>query len=358
MIEKGVTIIMADIVEIDKNFNVDTNINLNDVTYYSIKENPWCLYGLIIDDMFRRMPKEIAKKVNEGVFRLHSNTSGGRLRFVTDSPYVAIVAKMPDKVHFPHMPQTGVSGFDMYVDKRFHSAFIPPIDMENSFSGVNYFKDSTKRSITINFPLYNNVTDLYIGLKEGSCFEPGMTYSAKEKIVYYGSSITQGGCASRPGLTYPAIISNEIGCDYINLGFSGSAKGETVMAEYIASLNPDIFVLDYDHNAPSEEHLKNTHEKFFKTFRNLCQNTPVIMVSAPNFKFNYLCWNARREIIKATYNNALASGDKNVYLIDGEKLWGEDDWDLCTMDCTHPNDLGHYRMAQVIVPNIKKLILR
>jgi len=346
---------MANLYEIDKNFIVESSFNLEDVEYYDVKENSWCLYGLIFDNIFRRMPKEIAEKVNEGVFSLHSNTSGGRLRFVTDSPYVAIVAKMPDKCHFPHMPQTGVSGFDMYVDKRFHSAFIPPIDMGNSFSGVNYFNDSTKRNITINFPLYNNVVDLYIGLRKGSCFEAATAYSIKEKIVYYGSSITQGGCASRPGLAYPAIISNEIGCDYINLGFSGSARGEEIMVEYIAGLKPDIFVLDYDHNAPTEEHLKNTHEKFFKIFRNKCPDTPVVMISAPNVKF-CLDWKARREIIEATYNNAVANGDQNVYFIDGETLWGEELWDCCTMDKIHPNDLGHFEMAQGIMPTIRKII--
>jgi lysophospholipase L1-like esterase len=348
---------VSKISEIDKNFNVDDGLDLSDVKYYSVKENPWCLYGLMFDDVFRRMPKMVAENVNEGVLALHTNTSGGRLRFVTDSPYVAIVAKMPDKVHFPHMPQTGVTGFDMYIDNRFHSAFIPPIDMENSFSSVNYFENSTERNITINFPLYNNVTDLYIGLKEGASFKKAQDYERKEKIVYYGSSITQGGCASRPGLAYPAIISNELGCDYINLGFSGSARGEVIMAEYIASLEPDIFVMDYDHNAPTEEHLKKTHENFFKTFRKLCPETPVVMISAPNIKF-WLDWTVRREIIKTTYNNALANGDKNVYFIDGEKLWGDDNWDCCTMDCIHPNDMGHFKMAQAILPSIKKLISR
>lgn len=345
---------MSKIHEVDKNFYVESKLNLKDVEYYNVKENPWCLYGLLIDDIFRRMPKETAEKVNNGVLSLHTNTSGGRLRFITDSPYVAIVAKMPDKVHFSHMPQSGGSGFDMYVDKRFHSAFIPPVDMEKSFSSVNYFKDAKERNITINFPLYNNVSDLYIGIKKGSCFKKAEDYEAKEKIVYYGSSITQGGCVSRPGLAYPAIISNELGCDYINLGFSGSARGEKIMAEYIAELNPDIFVMDYDHNAPDEEHLKNTHEKFFKVFRELCPDTPVVMISAPNIKF-CLDWTARREIIKTTYNNALASGDNNVCFIDGEKLWGEEHWDLCTMDRTHPNDLGHFYMAQKIMPIIKGL---
>ena len=347
---------MKNIAEIDKNFKVESHLDLKDAEYYNIKEHPWCLYGLMFDDMFRRMPMDVAKNVNEGVLSLHSNTSGGRLRFVTNSPYIAIVAKMPDKIHFPHMPQTGVTGFDMYVDNRFYSTFIPPIDMEYVLSSVESFGTSEERNITINFPLYNNVSDLFIGIKKGASFKKADDYKQKEKIVYYGSSITQGGCASRPGLAYPAIISNELGCDYINLGFSGSAKGETVMAEYIASLNPGVFVLDYDHNAHTEQHLEITHEKFFKTFRRIRPDTPVVIISAPNAKFTYLNWSARRKIIKTTYDNALISGDKNVYFIDGETLWGEDHWDLCTMDRTHPNDLGHFKMAQAILPTIKEIV--
>lgn len=349
---------MSKICEIDKNFKVESNLNLKDVTYYNVKENPWCLYGLMFDDMFRRMPKAVAENINEGVLALHTNTSGGRLRFITDSPYVAIVAKMHDNTHFPHMPQTGISGFDMYLDKRFHSSFIPPVNMDGSFGSVCHFKDSAEKNITINFPLYNNVADLYVGIKEGTRFKQANAYCKREKIVYYGSSITQGGCVSRPGLAYPAIISNDLDCDYINLGFSGSARGEEVMAEYIASINPDIFIMDYDHNAPNEEHLKNTHEKFFNIFRKMCPDTPVVMISAPNFKFDYLNWDARREIIKATYNSAVENGDINVYFIDGETLWGEEHWDSCTMDKTHPNDLGHFEMAQKIMSTIRKIISR
>lgn len=350
---------MTDIRKIDENFNVTTNLELDDVTFYSVRDNLWCLYGLMLDDMFRRLPEATAEKVSQGVFALHTNTAGGRARFITDSPYVAIVAKMPHKNHLPHMPQTAVSGFDMYVDKRFCCALIPPVDMEESFSAMKNFGGAEKRNITINFPLYNDVSDLFIGIKQGSCFEKAKDYEHKEKIVYYGSSITQGGCVSRPGLSYPAIISNELGCDYVNLGFAGNARGELIMAEYIAGLNPDIFVLDYDHNAPNVEHLKNTHEKFFLKFRSICPDTPVVMVSAPNIKFNnYSVWSDRRDIIKSTYNNATEKGDKNVYFIDGECLWGDKHWDLCSVDGIHPNDLGHFNMANGILPTIEKILFK
>lgn len=347
---------MKKISEIDKNFNIKTNIDKQDICFYDIKENQSCLFGVRWDNGFRRMPESIAKNVSEGVYALHTNTSGGRIRFSTDSPYVAISANIKSIVSFSHMPQTGVSGFDMYVDEIFKGAFIPPLDMSDGFNGILNLQDRKKHNITINFPLYNNVSDLYIGLADGTSFEPITSYSCNKTIIFYGSSITQGGCVSRPGNSYPSHISRMLDCDYVNLGFSGNAKGELVMAEYIAELNPSVFVMDYDHNAPTREFLEKTHENFFKKFRAIRKNTPVVFVSAPNIRFCHVEWAQRREIIKMTYQNALSNGDKNVYFIDGETLWDGDCWDACTVDCIHPNDLGHFRMAKKIAPIIRTIL--
>lgn len=347
---------MKNIADVDKNFKVETKLDKTDIKFYNIKENPFCLYGLMFDEMFRRMPESVAKKVNTGIEELHLNTTGGRIRFKTDSPYVAINAVMPNKIHVPHMPQTGISGFDIYVNDRYKKTFIPPVDMDGGYESVCNFTGSEMREITINFPIYNNVKDLYIGVAKDAVFEEASSYKYDKKVLFYGSSITQGGCVSRPGLAYVNLLSNMLGFDYVNLGFSASALGETVMAEYIAEQNPDIFVMDYDHNAPTPEHLEKTHETFYKRFRELRPSTPVVMISAPNVRFENENWEKRRGIVKATYENALKNGDKNVYFVDGKMLWGEDDWDLCAVDALHPNDLGHYRMAKYIQPVLEKLL--
>ncbi len=60
----------------------------------------------------------------------------------------------------------------------------------------------------------------------------------------------------------------------------------------------------------------------------------------------------RRDVIKATYENTLASGDKNVYFIDGADLNVTGD---ATVDGCHPNDLGFYRMAEKIGDAIEKI---
>ena len=347
---------MPDITKIDQNFITNEKLKLDDVSFYNVKEHPWCLFGLMYDELFRRMPKEVAETVNEGVLALHSNTSGGRIKFCTNSAYVAICAKMPDKVVFSHMPNTGVSGFDMYVEKDYVKTFIPPVDMAGGFEAKHHFGNNCDREITIHFPLYNNVKDLYIGIQKGSLFKEHSPYRHSSKIVYYGSSITQGGCVSRPGLAYTSQVSLKIDCDFVNLGFSGSAKGESAMAKYIATLKPDIFVMDYDHNAPTLAFLENTHEAFFHAFREIQKHTPVVLLSAPNVGFGGENWKKRRDTVYRTYQNAVMSGDRNVYFIDGAQLWGEDDWRECSVDGTHPNDIGHYRMAQKLIPVIQKII--
>lgn len=346
---------MPDITEIDKNFKSNRKLDLDDICFYNVKENPWCLFGLIDDVFFRRMPEEVARNVNEGVYGLHTNTSGGRIRFRTDSEYVAIRAVMPDKVVFSHMPITGVSGFDMYTGEDYIRTFIPPVDLQGGFEEVHHFADRCEREIMIHFPLYNKVKDLYIGVKRGSSFKEHTPYTNPNKIVYYGSSITQGACVSRPGLAYTSQVSLKVQCDFVNLGFSGSAKGEPVIAEYIAGLNPDIFVMDYDHNAPTLEFLENTHEKFFNTFRKIQKSTPVVILSAPNVGFGGENWIKRRDTVYRTYKKAINSGDSNVFFIDGKQLWGDDDWRECSVDRTHPNDIGHYRMAQNLIPVIQKI---
>ena len=116
------------------------------------------------------------------------------------------------------------------------------------------------------------------------------------------------------------------------------------------------FILDYDHNAPSEEHLLRTHEPFFRTIREAQPDLPIVIVSKPDFDTNPVINAARRDIIRATYDHAVASGDRHVAFVDGETLFGTSDRDLCTVDGTHPNDLGFCRMAAALEPVLRSMI--
>ncbi len=335
---------MSDISKIDKNFALNTNIKKDDIRFYNAEDKPFSIYGIFKENgCFRRMPEAVAKSVSEGVYALHTHTSGGRLKFATDSKYIAISVKMPHMWVSSHGARTGLAGFDLYADGRFAGAYTPPYEAKTGFESIIEFPSSEMRDIVINFPLYSPVSELYIGLEESAALEAGSVYKNKRPIVYYGSSITQGGSAQRPGGSYQGMISRKFNYDFINLGFSGNAKAEDVMIDYVKNLEMSTFVYDYDHNAPSVEHLRDTHEKMFLAVREAHPDIPVIIMSRPKYYLND-AEKKRLEIIRATYENALARGDKNVYLLDNEALTafcGDDG----TVDGCHPSDFGFASMA-------------
>lgn len=344
-----------DITKIDPNFSIKRVSEGLDITYYDIKEAPIKLFGVFFENgKFVRMPERIAKSVSEGVHALYDNTAGGRICFKTNSRYIVLAAKIPSVGKMPHFTTLGSAGFDIYVKNDYFGAFMPEYNLENAYNCVMDFDSEEMREITINFPLYSSVSDVYIGITADAVIEEYYPYKKILPIVYYGSSITQGGCASRPGNTYQAEIARRTGVDYINLGFSGSAKGEQEMADYIAELNMSIFVMDYDHNAPNPEYIRNTHEKFFKTIRKKNKDLPVIFVTKPDFR--YFDDSLRRDAVYTTYRNALLNGDKNVSYIDGSSFFRGNMRGFCTVDGCHPNDMGFYQMAESIGEVIEKII--
>ena len=188
-----------------------------------------------------------------------------------------------------HMTVCGIGGFDLYakaddddpdLQEYYVGTFKPPFNLETGFDAIVHLPDRRMRTFTLNMPLYGGVNELYVGLDKDSTLEAAPERKYKP-VAYYGSSITQGGCASRPGNSYQAILSRALDCGQVNLGFSGNGKGEPEVAEYIASMELSAFVMDYDHNAPTNEHLLATHEPFFQIIRKAQPKLPVIFVTRP-----------------------------------------------------------------------------
>lgn len=354
------------ITDIDKNF--ENRYSYEGMKTYDIEQPPFRLFGLNrapgeLD--YKRLPYQVMEVVSNGsLARLGRHTAGIRLRFKTDSKRIILTCELPDLTKFDHMPRTGVSCFDLYADGRYCNVFRSGVNEgptpgrdegDYGYSSGYNFPDSQEREILIHFPLYNMVTKVYISLEEGASLAPCEAYKIAKPIVYYGSSITQGGCASHPGNAYTNILSRRLNADQINLGFSGNARGEDEMADHIGSLDMHAFVYDYDYNAPTVEHLQETHERFFKRFRQYQPTTPVVMVSTANIMQSPEITLRRKEIIRATYENARAAGDENVYFIDGGEIYKDVGLDYCTVDSVHPNDLGFWCMANTIGAVLEKL---
>ncbi len=343
---------IMEISKVDKNFELPSFDELGEIEWYSIKEAPIDVYGTIIENgHYSRMPEAVAKNISEGVKSLALCTAGGRAKFSTDSPFLALWADLPEYGHMPHITSVGHMGFDVYRNNSFIGAFMPDI-MNKKMQGVVNFcdkrwYDEKMHYFTMHLPLYCGLNDAFIGIKKGAKLASGTPYENIAPIVYYGSSITQGGCASRPGTCYQNIITRRTNVNHINLGFSGNAKGETQMAEYIAGLDMSIFVYDYDHNANSVEWLQNTHERFFRIIRDAKPDVPVIFISRP-MPGGEFANDERKQIIYNTYKTALNNGDKNVRFIDGSTLFEGLGYEDCTVDYIHPTDLGFFGMANKI----------
>lgn len=342
---------MQKIAQIDKNFALETSISREGLKFYDTAKAPFRLHGVSVENgVYRRMPEKVSGKISHGVDVLCRCGAGGRVRFVTDSPYVAIKVEGKAIGKSSQTAVAGSCGFDMYSEydgeNRYEGTFIPPLDIEDGYESVRDFKSVRQRVVTINFPDYFEVYRLYIGLKEDSLLALAPKYKVEKPVVYYGSSVTQGGCASKPGSTYQSILSRWFDCDYINLGFSGAAKGEDAMTDYISSLEMSVFVLDYDYNAPTPEHLKNTHGKMYRKVREAHPDLPIVMMPRPKYYLDEL-EEEFASVVYETYHSAKEAGDENVWFISGKRLM-ELVKDNGTVDGCHPTDSGFFSMACAI----------
>ena len=348
-----------DITKIDKNF-VLKNEQHDGMIDYVIPCDPFELYGVVYNEnenRFMRMDYDTAKKVGEGVQWLSKCTSGGRICFSTNSKKIELTVKYSTLNKMKHMTLLGSSGFTLIEEGKKgnnpKACFIPEFDSEKGFHSSATLSGEMK-SYTLYFPLYNDVESLVIRLEDDSKVAKGHSYRKEKPILYYGSSITQGGCASRPDTCYPALISRWNDIDFINLGFSGNCLGESAMAEYLSQIECSLFVCDFDHNSPSVEHLKRTQFEVYQTFRKKQKDTPILFLTKPDIRL----WDEYKDFRNAIYENykkARKQGDCNVYFLGGETYYGDEDSDLCGVDGCHPTDLGFYKMAKKIYAKMIKI---
>ncbi|MCM1260364.1 MAG: SGNH/GDSL hydrolase family protein [Prevotella sp.] len=335
-----------------------------DVQFYGLN---WIQEEHLYQRLSRKWEEEIGK-VSPKVVALSKHTAGGQLHFITNSSCLVIHAKVHHMAGISGMTFVAQGGFDCYVGKDYDSLMF--YDSSRFAVGMQeyeytLFKDlkQEERLIVLNFPLYGGVEHIEIAIDEGAYIhKPLENFSNHDKIVYYGTSITQGGCASRPGLCYTNLLSRAMKAEIINFGFSGNAFGEAVVAEMMASIeNASMFVLDYEANGGTNGKLEATLENMIQIIRMHYPNKPIVVISRIKYLFDDLnpdTLGKKREKIRLFQQQLvqrLSKKDHHIYYINGAKLLG-DDYHEYTVDSIHPNDLGFKKMASHLEKEFKKIM--
>lgn len=330
------------------------------MTTYTIFDKPLKVSGVPFfekNKRLARLPDELTAQLSH-LEHLGRRCPGARVAFKTDSPSFTVKVSLKTLSVDVGMSIYACQSAQVMLGERenaLHLGVVNPPDYNTKIFEKTFEKSSELEQITIYFPRNEQIETIEITVEDGAMVTEPTPYKYPNPVVFYGSSITEGGCSCNSTNAYNAILSRWLDFDFYNFGFSGNARGELVVADYINTIDMGAFVYDYDHNAPTVEHLANTHKPFFDRIREAHPNIPILMMTRPAEVYNN-DMKARRDIVKATYNAAVAAGDKNVYFIDGETFYGETDRNLCSVDNCHPNDLGFFRMANTIRPVLKEML--
>jgi hypothetical protein len=311
---------------------------------------------------FDRLPSKAEGVVRDPVWNLSRHSAGMCMRFVTDSPNIYVRYKLHlERLEMSHMPATGVSGIDLYADNgEGIDHWVSVIQPNKQLMDTSIAKDLApgSRRYTMYLPLYNGVDNMEVGVTKDESFRP-LTPRKEKPILFYGTSIMHGACASRPGLAFPAILGRRLRRPTINLGFSGNGVMEPEVSDLLAEQDPCVFVIDCLPNMNETTVSKRTIP-FVKRLRESHDNTPILLVEDrsftntiffPSIKIHH---RKSRTALKKVYAELIDSGVRNLFYLDGDHLLG-DDGEGAT-DGSHPNDLGMMRYADAYEPVLRTIL--
>jgi lysophospholipase L1-like esterase len=317
-------------------------------------------------DRLCRLPLRAKDVVRSAVWELSQCLAGGRLHFRTNSSTLAVRFKNPNTGHMSHMPLTGSNGVCLYSGGpgrwRLWGVGIP--DQKEPAVERQFFKDlsTQEREFLLYMPLYKGLESLEIGIVPGSTLSAGSAPALPRPVVFYGTSITQGGCASLSGSDFVNLIGRQLNLDIINLGFSGNGKGELELADLLGELDPELYVIDHAANNSGAD-LRRTLTPFMDRLRSRRPNTPILMLTCLNY--GQTDWNAGtrerhedlRDVFLGEYLRRRQAGDRQVHFADGFAVmpFGHDS---VSVDGCHPTDGGFAVMAERLGPYIAQILLR
>jgi hypothetical protein len=280
--------------------------------------------------------------------------------FRTKTNHVKVRWKLASKPTFSTgITHTASSGIDAYYRYKGELNWLhlgaPAVNHElfNSASFNAPYESKSGIEYLIYFPLFNGVNSVDIGVDGQFTLSPIVRLSGLDPIVFYGTSITQGGFASRAGMAYPSIIGRLTGRKVLNFGLSGNADLSEGVAEAISHINASILVIDCVRNV-DERDLESRLNNFIRVIRSRQKELPVLLVEESNFQNFFL--SGRGIALKKVYTSLVNGGDKNIFYLEGRDLIGNDTEG--TVDGVHLNDLGLMRQAKVMEKKIRFIELR
>lgn len=317
------------------------------------------------EQTYRRFPARYKNTLREEVWNLGQNSAGIGIRFATDASTIVVRWTVMNESNLRHMPATGVRGVDLYTFANNQWQYVRtgfPSAKTTEYTLLSQ-GDGQLREYLLNLPLYDGVESVEIGVNEDAeITKPKENYLLDKKpVVYYGTSIAQGGCASRPGLAYTNILSRKLDREFINFGFSGNGTIETSVGEAMCEIDAALFVIDCNPNTKAELIYDRTLA-LVQMLKKQKPEVPILLVEGFLNESNYFnpasdgnenIIKKRREL-KRAFDTLKKSGATRLFYQKGDGLIGTDHEG--TVDGIHPNDIGMLRMAEALLPAVRKLL--
>jgi hypothetical protein len=298
------------------------------------------------------------------VWGLAKSPAGGRIRFRTDSSKVAVKLEYPSAPNMANMHAFGQTGVDLYVDGIYIATATADKEAAPGKLYEKVFelgKRKVEREITLYLPLYKPVKVLGIGVVKGAKVGKAKPFAAARPVVFYGTSITQGGCASRAGMSYQGILGRALNIDHVNLGFSGNGKGEPALAGAVAEIEASCYVLDFAQNNRTVESLAEVYGPFLDAVRAKRPDTPIIAITPIYASREAMAESEKsdlqkmRDHIRQVVSKRVGAGDRLLQVVEGTDLLGPAQVDGL-VDGVHPNDLGFEWMARGLEARLRKVL--
>lgn len=336
---------------------IPADVAWHDVTKWGVEGRGWADQER--KRWFDRLPAKAEGKVTPAVWGLSRDSAGMMVRFKTDAKSIYTRYSLAkSNLAMPHMPATGVSGLDLYArdDKGMWKwvQVTRPSAQKVEAAIINDLAPGF-REYAAYLPLYNGIESLEIGVPAGAKFE-GLAPRAEKPVIFYGTSITHGACASRPGMVHTAILGRRLDRPVINIGFSGNGRMDAAVGELMTEIDAAVYVIDCLPNMqPADVAAKCV--PLVKQLRAARPNTPIVLVEDRRFTNDWITPNKKKfhdenhAALRKAFEQLKAEGVAKLHYIPGDALYGTDSEGAT--DASHANDLGFMRQADIFEPVLR-----